>query len=39
MYERVTLEVEVAGERNLKAIGVGEDATAFGYVAGAESKI
>jgi len=36
MYERVTLEVEVAGEREREG-GVGEDATAFGYVAGAES--
>ena len=36
MYERVTLEVEVAGERKREG-NAGEDATAFGYVAGAES--
>lgn len=36
MYERVTLEVRVAGERKTGGTD-GDGATAFGYVAGAES--
>jgi gamma-glutamylaminecyclotransferase len=37
MYERVTLEVRVAGERKTNGTDETSGATAFGYVAGAES--